>query len=46
MGSNLAEGDGVIRAIKTCSTAYFRGDVKPEVPCCKILQHDKELFEV
>jgi hypothetical protein len=39
MGSNVAEDDGFLRAIKIHSTTYFRGAVKPSAPCCKILWH-------
>jgi hypothetical protein len=27
-GSNLAEDDGFLRALKVCSTTFFRGEVK------------------
>jgi hypothetical protein len=42
MGSNLAEDDGFLRAIKIRSTTYFRGEIKPSVPRRKILRHVKE----
>jgi hypothetical protein len=41
----LAEVDGLLRAIEIRSTTYFRGEVKPSVPCCKILRHVKEPYE-
>jgi hypothetical protein len=34
-------GDGFLRATKIRSTPSFGWEVKPEVPCCKILQHVK-----
>jgi hypothetical protein len=37
-------GDGYLRAIKICSTPSFGSEVKPEVPCHKILQHVKDLL--
>jgi hypothetical protein len=39
VGSNLAKGDGSIRAIKICSTPSFGGQVQPSAPCHKNLQH-------
>jgi hypothetical protein len=36
-GSNPAEVDGVLRAIKIHRTTSFRGEVKLSVPCRKIL---------
>jgi hypothetical protein len=36
MGSNLAEGDGLLREIKDRSTPSFRGEVKLSTPCRKI----------
>jgi hypothetical protein len=41
-GSNPAEDDGFLRSIKIHSTPSFGGEVKPSVPCRKILQHVKE----
>jgi hypothetical protein len=37
-------GDGFLRAAKICSTPSFGGEVKPEAPCHKILQHVKEPY--
>jgi hypothetical protein len=37
------QGDGFLRAIGICSIYSFGGEVKPEDPCCKILQHVREL---
>jgi hypothetical protein len=34
-------GDGFLRAIKIRSTPSFGWEVKPEIPCRKILQHVK-----
>jgi hypothetical protein len=39
------QGDGFLRAIKICSTPSFGWEVKPEVPCHKILWHVKELLK-
>jgi hypothetical protein len=44
-GSNPAEDDGFLRAIKFCSTTSLKGEVKLSVPCCKISQHVKEPYE-
>jgi hypothetical protein len=41
VGSNSAEDDGLLRAIKIRSTPSFVGEVKPEPPCRKILRHVK-----
>jgi hypothetical protein len=40
--SNPAEDDGFLRAIKISSTTSFGWEVKPEVPCRKILRVVKE----
>jgi hypothetical protein len=45
-GSNPAEEDGFLRAIKICGTLSFGGEVKPLVPSHKILGHVKDPFEV
>jgi hypothetical protein len=45
-GSNPAEGDGFLRAIKLRSTTSFGGEVKPSVLCRKILRRAKDAFEV
>jgi hypothetical protein len=34
--------DGFLRAIKLRSTSSSRWDVKPEIPCRKILRHVKD----
>jgi hypothetical protein len=39
------QGNGFLRAIEIRSTASFRWEVKPEVPCRKILRHVKDLFK-
>jgi hypothetical protein len=36
-GSNLADGDGFLRAIEFHCMPSFRGEVKPLAPCHKIL---------
>jgi hypothetical protein len=41
-GFKPGRGDGFLRAIKIRSTSSFRWDVKPEVPCRKILQNVKD----
>jgi hypothetical protein len=40
-----AEGDGFLRAIKIRSSPSFGGEVKPSVPCRKILRHVREPFK-
>jgi hypothetical protein len=40
--SNLAKDDGFLWVIKVCSTTSFREEVKPLVPCHKILCHIKD----
>jgi hypothetical protein len=37
------QGDGFLRAIKIRSTPSFGWEVKPEVPCRKILRHVRSL---
>jgi hypothetical protein len=44
MGSNPAEDEGPLRAIKICSMTSFRGLVKL-VPSHKILWHVKEHYK-
>jgi hypothetical protein len=46
-GSRLypGQGDGFLRAIKIQSTPSFGLEVKPEVPCRKILRHVKDLLK-
>jgi hypothetical protein len=43
-GSNPVEDDGFLRAIKICTTTSVRGEVKPSVPCRKILRHVKDSY--
>jgi hypothetical protein len=40
-----SQGNGFLRAIKIRSTRSFGWKVKPEVTCCKILQHVKNLLK-
>jgi hypothetical protein len=40
-GFKPGRGDGFLKAIKIQSTPSFGGEVKPEVPCHKILRHVK-----
>jgi hypothetical protein len=35
-------GDGFLKAIKTRRTPSFGWEVKPEVPCRKVLRHVKD----
>jgi hypothetical protein len=44
-GFEPVEGDGFLRAIKIRSTLSFEWEVKPGVPCRKILRHVKELLK-
>jgi hypothetical protein len=41
-GFKPGRGDGFLRAIKIRSTPSFGWEVKPEVPCRKILRHVKD----
>jgi hypothetical protein len=41
-GFKPGQGDGLLRVIKIRSTPSFRWEVKPEVPCHKILWHVKD----
>jgi hypothetical protein len=43
-GFTSSQGDGILRAIKIRSTPSFGWEVKPEVPCHKILWHVKDPF--
>jgi hypothetical protein len=45
MGSNPAEEDNrFLITMNVCSMTSFRGEIKPLVPCHKILQHVKERY--
>jgi hypothetical protein len=44
-GSNRAEGDGILKDDKIRSRPSFGGEVKPSVPCRKILRHVKEAYK-
>jgi hypothetical protein len=44
-GFEPGQGDGFLRARKSAAQLPFEWKVKPEVPCCKILQHVKELLK-
>jgi hypothetical protein len=35
-GSDIAEDDGFLRAIKVCSKPSIGGEIKPSIPCLKI----------
>jgi hypothetical protein len=41
-GFKPSQGSGFVKAIKILSTTSFGWEVKPEVPCHKILWHVKE----
>jgi hypothetical protein len=45
-GFKSGQGDGFLRVIKICSTPSFGGEVTPEAPCHKILQHVKNHLQV
>jgi hypothetical protein len=40
-----SQGDGFLKAIKIRSTPSFEWEVKPEVPCRKILRYVKNPFK-
>jgi hypothetical protein len=40
-GFKPCRGDGFLRSINIHSTFSFRGEVKPSVPCHKVLRHVK-----
>jgi hypothetical protein len=44
-GFETGQGDGFLSAIKIRSTFSFGWEVKPEVPCHKILRHVKNLLK-
>jgi hypothetical protein len=44
--SNPAEGDGFSRSIKIRNTTSFGGEIMPTVPCCKILRHVKDPYNM
>jgi hypothetical protein len=44
-GLEPGQGDVLLRAIKIRSTSSFGWEVKPKVPCRKILRHVKELLK-
>jgi hypothetical protein len=44
-GFEPGQGDGFLRAIKIRNTPSIGGEVKSEVPCCKILRHVKDRFK-
>jgi hypothetical protein len=51
IGSNVCRfipgsGDGFLRVIKIHSIPSFTGEIKPEAPHCKILQHVKYHLQV
>jgi hypothetical protein len=45
LGFESGQGYGFLRAIKIISTTSFGWEVKPEVPCSKILRHVKALLK-
>jgi hypothetical protein len=44
-GSNPADDDEFLRELRIRSTTSYGGEVKPSVPCRKILQRVKEPYE-
>jgi hypothetical protein len=44
MGSNPADGDGLLRAINIRSRTFFGREVKPSAPGRKILRHVKDSY--
>jgi hypothetical protein len=42
-GFKPGRGDGLLRVMKTRSTPSLGWEVKPEVPCRKILRHVKKI---
>jgi hypothetical protein len=44
-GFEAGQGDGFLRTIKIRSTSSFGWEVKPEVPCDKILRQVKDLLK-
>jgi hypothetical protein len=44
--TNLAEDDEFLRAIRIPSMTSFGGEVKPAVPCHKILWHIKDPYSM
>jgi hypothetical protein len=44
-GFEPGQGDGFLRAIKNRSIPSFGSEVKPKVPCRKILRHVKNLLK-
>jgi hypothetical protein len=45
-GFEPGQGNGYLRSIKISSTPSFGREVKPEVPCRKIVRLVKDLLEV
>jgi hypothetical protein len=41
-GFRAGRGDGFLKAIKIRNTPFFGWEVKPDVPCRKILRHVKD----
>jgi hypothetical protein len=46
LGFKSGRGDGFLRVVEFRSTPSFGGEVKPEVPCRKILRHVKNYSQV
>jgi hypothetical protein len=44
-GFESGQDDGFLRVIKILSTPSFGWEVKPEVPCRKILRHVKDILK-
>jgi hypothetical protein len=45
VGSNPAEGDGLLSAIRIRNTPSFGGEIKPQAPFRKSSQHVEILYE-
>jgi hypothetical protein len=44
-GFEPGQGDGFLRAIKIRITPRFGWEIKPEIPCRKMLRHVKDLLK-
>jgi hypothetical protein len=42
LGFKHGHGDGFLRAMKIRSISFFGWEVKPDIPCRKILRHVKD----
>jgi hypothetical protein len=44
-GFEPSQGDELLRTIKTRSTSSFGREVKPKIPCLKILRHVEDILK-